>query len=282
MPNHLDEIVDSICFWCDMLGYGAPFVESGWNLHDYRCVRNFERLDQLHELFTTTASPHFVGTKLVFNDGFAHTMDCAPKSLNEYSRILSYLEGVFNDYDRMSYIETSSGFPGLRGVISCGHRYSRSRVNLTEVSPLDKVFAYYPHVFQMNTAFSKAFLMEESGSRANLKGPALYIDADVLRMLASCAHEVGAAPPKVSSEGKEMCVSAFYGLEERSWFGDIRVFREPYPYGDSLQYENRGIVTTLYRYVDSSVRSRIDEYSRLGTFAQSVRVSRIDDEKNDW
>ena len=63
-------IVDCVCCWFDLLGYGGPFIENRWNLNSSKCKENIRRIKNVSEYFINSSSAYPIGTKLIFNDGF--------------------------------------------------------------------------------------------------------------------------------------------------------------------------------------------------------------------
>lgn len=268
------EIKDCLCCWCDLLGYGNAFVESGWNLRDSRCQKNFERIAKLGKQLTFTLAAKQVGTKLVFNDGFASTIDIVPLSKERYMDILYFIEGIIQDFQSLNITDKRNGFPGARSILTIGHRFSYDGCNHSYDLIQNRTTAYYPNEFQMNTAFSKAYIMEESGSNANISGSSLYIDCAVFDFLKKAALELKYEPPKFLKE-QDCIVMKLYSPS--GWFADIYFDADTIAYGKSSQYENRGIETTLYRY--QKIHSIIDEIANEAAHQQAYRYSLMDDDE---
>lgn len=268
------DITDCLCCWCDLLGYGKAFVESGWNLRDSRCQKNFERIAKLGKQLTFTLAARQVGTKLIFNDGFASTIDIVPTNKERYMDILYFIEGIIQDFQSLNITDKRNGFPGARSVLSIGHRFSYDGCNHSYDLLQNRTTAFYPNEFQMNTAFSKAYIMEESGSKANISGSNLYIDRAVFDFLKEAAQELECTPPECLKE-KDRIVMKLYSPS--GWFADIYFDTDTITYGESSQYENRGIETTLYRY--QRIHSIIDEIASEAALQQSYRYSIMEDDE---
>ena len=97
--------------------------------------------------------------------------------------ILYFIEGIIQDFQSLNITDKRNGFPGARSILSIGHRFSYDGCNHSYDLIQNRTTAYYPNEFQMNTAFSKAYIMEESGSCANISGSSLYIDCAVFDFL---------------------------------------------------------------------------------------------------
>ena len=153
MDDKKINIIDCICSWYDFLAFSSPFIESNWNLYDKRCRKNLDRLKMLSHTNWSIAP---VGTRLIFNDGFASTIDVNILSSEHFNKLLYFLDGVVNDFDFINYNDREKGFPGIRGVITCGQRFVYDSCSQSYDIFSKKTISYFPVEFQMNTAFSKA------------------------------------------------------------------------------------------------------------------------------
>lgn len=268
------EIIDCLCCWYDLLGYGTPFVKSGWDLHDERCRENFERIENLRMQFTSTWSAKQVGTKLAFNDGFASTIDITPLNDESYRDMLLFIEGIINDFDSLNGTDKRNGFPGARGILTIGHRFCYDSCSHAYDLMQKRTTAYHPKEFQMNTAFSKAFIMEESGSRANIKGSNLFIDTAIFEFLKNAAKIIKCEPPVFEEKSNSIVVKLF---SSSGWFADIYLDPSAIEYHQSETYNNRGIETTLYRY--KTIHSVIDEMASEAAYQQARRYSLMEDDE---
>lgn len=270
------EIKNCLCCWYDLLGYGAPFVNSKWDLHNSQCRDNFDRIEQLRLLFTTSLAVKPLGTRLTFNDGFASTIDLDPITPDTYYETLLFLEGALHDFESINIEDKRRNFPGARGIITLGQRFSYDCSNSTYDLLSKRITSYHPMEFQMNTAFSKAFLMEESGSRAGITGSNLYIDIEVYHYIQKVSREIGCPEPKVTFDGAELILKVF---GPSSWFAELRFDSTPIEYGESKQYKNRGIETKLYRF--RSVHSIIDDLAKEAAYQQMLRYSMMEQAANE-
>lgn len=104
-----------------------------------------------------------------------------------------------------------------------------------------EISIYFPKEFQMNTAFSKANIIEESGSKFGVKGAFLYFDSFALDVIKQIANKSDSHSVKEYKEDGYYC------------FSIIRItnpmitlkFEE-----DSIPYNNEAIETTLYKLLD--------------------------------
>lgn len=264
-------IIECICCWCDLLGYGSPFVESKWDLNNEKCRQNFQRIVNVKDSFHSSWSASPVGTKLVFNDGYASTIDClpSPDNYDNYKNILYFLEGAIKDYESLNSRDKQYGFPGARSIISLGQRFSYDTCSHSFDMIFKRTISYYPEEFQMNTAFSKAFIMEEAGSKAKISGSNMYFDASLFSYLNNFAKMTGCSPFQITKEATVIKLNVFEG---NYWFADLCFDSSPIRFGGKMGYENRGIETTLYRYIEHSLHSIIDDAAFEASYADSLRA----------
>lgn len=267
------EIKNCLCCWYDLLGYGAPFVNSKWDLNNIQCRDNFERIEKLRNLFTSSLAVKPLGTRLTFNDGFASTIDVDPITPDTYSDVLLFLEGALHNFEAINIEEQRRKFPGARGIITLGQRFSYDSCNSTYDLVSERTTSYHPVEFQMNTAFSKAFIMEETGSRAGISGNNLYIDIAVYQYFLKVSRELGCEEPKVKFEGDELVLDVF---SVGSWFAELRFDATPIEYGESSAYKNRGIETKLYRF--KKMHSIIDDLAKEAAYQQARRYAMMQDD----
>ena len=275
MDSNTFEIKNCLCCWYDLLGYGAPFVNSKWDLHNGQCKENFERIEQLRLLFTTSLAVKPLGTRLTFNDGFASTIDVDPITPETFYETLLFLEGALHDFESINVEDQRRNFPGARGVITLGQRFSYDHCNSSYDLLSKRTVSYHPAEFQMNTAFSKAFIMEESGSRAGIEGSHLYIDIDVYHHIARAANQIGCKIPTIKFEDDVLVLEIF---GPKGWFATLQFDSAPITYGENSNYKNRGIETTLYKF--KCMHSVIDDMANEAAYQQSLRYSMMEEESD--
>lgn len=220
-------LVQCICGWADLLGYGAPFSDSLWNLSDERCKKNIERLDSVFNYLHGGLSLSMDAIKLMFNDSIAITQDYDPNTPN-ITKLFFFLDAFICDYLLANKIDMEKGFPGIRGVVSIGQRFEADNTSITEDGMIIKV--YHPRAFQMNTAFSKAYIIEGSGKKMGITGPCLYIDSDVFDIFQR---------KEIVSENEDTLTIRLYG--GLHYYSNFELDRE------TIKYDYMGIKTNLYR-----------------------------------
>lgn len=269
------DIMNCICCWYDLLGYGKPFIDAKWDLSDNRCIENRVRISRISSKLTSSWTVKPLGTKMLLNDGFASTIDLEP-SQESFRDTLLFLEGIINDFNSINDNDAVKGeYPGMRGIITCGQRFSHSSFNTTYDITGNRTIAYHPAEFQMNTAFSKAFIMEEAGKAAGLDGPNLFIDASLFALLQEHAKALGYRSPNLLKKDTYNVVQVF---DHSGWFADLMVDPTGIKfYGDESDKDKRkGIDTSLYKYLGH--HSRIDELAEISAQQTAIRASKSENE----
>lgn len=263
-------IIPCLCSWFDLLGYGKPFIDSKWDLSNKNCYINFKRIEQVSHVFTSGWATHPVGVRLSINDGYACTIDIG-ETANEISDTYTFLEGVLQDFLAISVLDKRSGNPGVRGVITIGECFSHALGNEAVMSS-GRTVSYFPYEFQMNTAFSKATIMEESGHRAGINGSNLYIDTEIYNYLLFIAKHLGFKEPSVEIINDNIIVHIF---KPKGWFADVTLNSQAIKYQKSEQYNYRGIETDLYKFI--SIHSKIDDMMEDAAYQRSKMISLLEE-----
>lgn len=251
-------IKQCICCWYDLLGYGKPFIDSKWNLYDPQCKINIQRIENIKHWFHGPLSMSSNATKLYFNDGAISNIDINIKCNKSLYIALFFLETIIQDYILINIVDRREGFPGVRGVLTCGHRFDYENTNTVFDVGKQRTVAYHPKEFQMNTAFSKAFIIEESGSKLGIKGPNLYIDKALFMLFQNAFDNNKNHYIKIQNKNNELIVEIIF---DNIWFATITVAQDP------VIYKNKGINTKLYRFIkiDSYLNNMAEEASRWET-----------------
>ena len=256
------EIIDCICCWYDLLGFGAPFINSEWNLRDPICESNYTRLKTVGNTFNLNLN--VFGTTIYINDGIATTIDIGDNNVETINKAMYYLESVFLHFRWINAVEQDNGYPGARGVITCGHRMHYETTDIDVYGINGDIIAYHPIEFQMNTAFSKASIMEESGKASGLKGPNMFIDSLLFELLDERLKGIEGYSVEVIkdySDRLKVIINANF-----EWF--LRLYLDPEP----IIYKNKGINTKIYRllkyesYLDWYARNHPSPLGRLGNY----------------
>lgn len=187
--------VDCISAWFDICGYGEILSKCDWNLSKVQDQGFIELLNCFHQ-FTAhpfIAIPPVLTEKiLILNDGLARTCDLIPSGGLKSVAIpfVFYIRNLFLAYK--SCLKLCKNYQlGLRAVLSGGERIQYSNEiftgnsilthdskNISEfgVNLLQTNFLYNPAEFQMNTAFSKAYSIDNMGTAYGIKPNNLFIE----------------------------------------------------------------------------------------------------------
>lgn len=170
------EITECICSWYDLLGYGQPLMEANWNLKDKSCEDQLNRIKSIDLTHVNKFSSIHRTTSFTLNDGIVINYDINLNQEYFINKLVFVLDNLLLEYENLNYIDTKNGYPGVRGILTLGDRYDYTYTDDSVHVADGFTSSYHPRVFQMNTAFSKAYLMESSGSRVGISGNNLYID----------------------------------------------------------------------------------------------------------
>lgn len=180
------KIIDCFCVWYDLLGFGAPFKKAKWNLHNEECFRNYDRMKKLEGKIHI---PFANEKTLLINDGVIKTFDVERLDYdNDMKKIINFLIVFIDGFFEINRIDKIGDLYGARGVFTYGQRFEHINANFSYMPHNGEVITYFPKEFQMNTAFSKANIIEESGSAYGVHGSNLFFDGEALeeiRIIAS-------------------------------------------------------------------------------------------------
>lgn len=230
------KVIDCFCAWCDLLGYSTIFKDAKWNLHDKSCYANFERIKNVNRLLK---NPFTSGKTLLLNDGVIKTFDAENDPNHDITKIVNFLMQFVKGFDDINEKDKIGDSYGIRGVFTYGQRYEYTEYNFMTTDR--EINVYFPREFQMNTAFSKANIIEESGSEYDVKGSFLYFDSFALEAIKEIANKSDSHDVKEYKEDGYYC------------FSIIRItnpmitlkFEE-----NCIPYNNEAIETTLYKLLD--------------------------------
>ena len=189
-----------VCAWSDLLGFGRPFAECAWHPDQVLWQKIAERLHQAYQIHckhTPSSSQEFM---LVLNDGAVRTRVLSRAS-NECLSLALWLRAAIWSHLDVLDAERKQGLPGPRTVITGGQRafYSFPEVRLDDIvinytrkdGGLSKIaketgnplLVSNPAPLQMNTAFSRAYILDEAGSKAGLAGANVFIEQSLLDLI---------------------------------------------------------------------------------------------------
>lgn len=201
------------CMWSDLLGFGQIFQDSNWILNEEVKRRVYERLEAAHSAVLYYSSP--TERDLILNDGIAKVFH--PKSKyedrNNILMISLFIRSCVELHISINETEHKLGLPGCRSVLAFGEsieyiaddirfddyvlNYSKPKdSNISNVAKRtgNPIIVYNPKELQMNTAFSKSYLLEAGGSKAGLVGNQFFVDESSLTAIITFAKDKGYSP----------------------------------------------------------------------------------------
>lgn len=201
---------ECFCMWSDLLGFGRIFEENNWRLNEEINKQIYNRLAAAHSAVLYYSS--ILERDLILNDGLAKVFH--PKSKNEdRNNILSislFLRSCVELHLSINNTEYHESLPGCRSVLAFGENIeylatdikyddyvmNYSKPKNSDISNLAKrtgnpIVVYNPKELQMNTAFSKAYLLDSGGSKAGLPGNRFYIDESAVNAIMTFATNKG-------------------------------------------------------------------------------------------
>lgn len=268
------EIIECICAWYDLLGFGQPLMDSKWNLNDERCKGQLERITKLDLSYTNKYSGAHGTVNLSMNDGIISTFDIKSDTSYFQNQLVMVLDDLVNEYESLNQRDVREGFPGMRGILTFGHRYNYTHVATTYAVVDEKTIAYHPTEFQMNTAFSKAYLMESAGSKFGIAGNNLYIDKYMLDSISSLilSKNTGNQLFKIESDLDANSENKYYSI-----FRDSDMLLKLEFHKDYVDFNQRGIETTLYKFIHRF--SRQDELAHEAQFKRAQWYSQMENDE---
>ena len=128
--------------------------------------KNLMNYKRIKKIGTEFHNSYTQGKTLIINDGVIKTFDVNGEK-GDINNIINFL---------IQYVD---GFNKINEYIPGNFIYNQSD---------GEIVTYYPEEFQMNTAFSKANIIEESGSKKGIACPFLFFDKYALDEIRKIAN----------------------------------------------------------------------------------------------
>ena len=183
------DVFDSFCSFMDLGGYGNGLRASNWDLEKAQQQGLIQDLAYFFRMGAhSIPSPTSEERILVLNDAIARTVD--PAHGVDMLAMTMYVRDLVITHCQILYNLRSRGL-GIRTVLAGGQRIQYAP-HAEPKKASDRVFGddpdrifwvegntvvYNPYHFQMNTAFSRAFLIESAGHDEGIHPNRIYIDA---------------------------------------------------------------------------------------------------------
>lgn len=145
---------------------------------------------------------------LILNDGIAKIYSIPEYEKNALGVLGLFLRFCIELHMTISNTEKHDGYPGCRSVIAFGeyieyladevrfddYVFNYSKPQGSDICDVAKrignpLVIYNPKELQMNTAFSKAYILGGCGSRVGIKGNNLFIDQSVIDVITDYAKK---------------------------------------------------------------------------------------------
>lgn len=187
----------SFCIWSDLLGFGNAFAEANWLPDPEVWQQQAIRIGNAYR-----SSCQHIGSLggsylLLLNDGIVRALPWS-QSFGPFDLAFWLREAIFSHF-HVCRDEFAKNLPGLRTIISSGwiaehsfHEvtlddcvldYTRQKAGLSALAEMagNPILVSNPVQLQLNTAFSRSFLLDEAGSRAGISGAQVYMDDQFLK-----------------------------------------------------------------------------------------------------
>lgn len=195
------EIFECISCWTDVCGFGSLLQNNDWDLRKVQEAGAIKLLNEVYSVAGRICLPNVdplpCDKIIVLNDGIARTVDLTYKhKLDGYIFLMFLRDIILNHY---TLLRTTSNYNlGIRTIMAGGERIQYSPTTMTghsilsydpdNISPygqkiLNTQFLYNPAEFQMNTAFAKAFTIDNLGTKHNIKVNGLFIESSFFDLL---------------------------------------------------------------------------------------------------
>ena len=185
----------SFCMWSDLLGFGNIYAENNWVISSRQRRKVYDRLVAAHSSVLYYSRPD--ERNLILNDGIAkvYMPEDSIFGKKEINSIAIYFRFCIELHMAINQTEKANGYPGCRSVLAYGDcieylaeeiKFDDYVLNYTKpkgqsISAIaqengNPTVIYNPKELQMNTAFSKAYILEGGKFDNNSVKNNFYID----------------------------------------------------------------------------------------------------------
>lgn len=192
-------IANSFCAWSDLLGFGRDLSSNNWHPPKEVLLKIADRIKTAHDIVLFHSNSH--DRIFILNDGSARVFSLSKgeSGIDRFRRLTYFLNDCIQTHMRINGVEHANSLPGCRTVLAFGEfmRYMNSSTHFDDyvlnytkpdkqgLSTIAKEYGNYqvvynPTEFQMNTAFSKAFILDDRGSKIGLGGAHFFVDKSVI------------------------------------------------------------------------------------------------------
>jgi len=193
--------VHSLCLWIDISGFAAALSNCNWDLE---LAQEKGLMGILSDVYSIAALPRLVQyppksseRTLVLNDGIARTIDVIGPGDVEKEQWLFYIRDTLVAHYilvpklREKELSIRSVFAGGQRVQYAPVRvtgksflnYDKDRMTKDTRKFLNQELVNHPVQFQMNTAFSRAYLIEKAGRQKGINPNRIYVEDTFIEVL---------------------------------------------------------------------------------------------------
>ena len=204
------EIVNSFCSWSDLLGFGTDLSSNDWHPHKDVLLKIASRIKTAHDIVLFHSNPH--DRILILNDGAARvfSLNKGESGVARFRCLTYFIKACVQTHMRINGVEHANSLPGCRTVLAFGEfmRYMNSSTHFDDyvlnytkpdkqgLNTIAKEYdnyqvVYNPTEFQMNTAFSKAFILDDRGSKIELGGAHFFVEQSVIAAIKEYSRIAG-------------------------------------------------------------------------------------------
>lgn len=226
--------IPTICAWSDLLGFSSPYTASNWEPDKEQYLKIAKRLRDVQILCMRTLHPWHEKC-LTSNDAFIRNVNF--ENVRHIQEISMWFRSLIWFHMSVNSYEKDCGNPGIRTVISGGerllHNFEDARFedyvfNYTKKDPegessfpdsvKNEIVFFNPVSFQMNTAFSKSYILDEMGSKHGISGNAIYIEESVFRVIENNLSGWLPDTARFVKEEKEDTILVYVEHVENGWY----------------------------------------------------------------
>lgn len=235
----------SLCCWSDICGFRAKLDKAGWSLGRLQKDGFVEVLSEAYQRIGMPIHVQLQGASekiLVLNDGIARSLDLKDSQATNPITFAFYMRDILNGFFHLREWLADKDL-GLRTVLAGGERIQYSPESITGQSMLHysgspssigqdflaKQFVYHPREFQMNTAFSRAYLIDSLGSKSGFPPNRVYLESNWLSVVDKALH--GSIEVTSSGAGGKIFISSdgrlllHLGYDKTMTDSNMKVFR---------------------------------------------------------
>lgn len=249
--------IHAMCCWTDLLGFGAMVSKQNWHPNSEEWLEIAKRLRVAQTLCVQSIG---IGEYVfVSNDGFIRNLDLSREPGHmDYFGI--WFRGLIWYHISINSVERELGFPGARTVVAAGeallHNWSKfTHADLFfEFSGRDMgpgssyadaskdIIMENPRPLQMNTAFSKSYIIDAGGSKQGVPGPNFYIEQTVLDLLVDYAKEYSdhCGEPIIKNNGEVILFAIPHAV-------DSHLYHLGFELEQPILFDHNGLRTNIYK-----------------------------------